>query len=54
MAVTVTYASGTPVSSSRREVVTYDGTATAKISITKDGTTRQCTLALPRGRPICP
>ena len=54
MAVTVTYASGTPVSSSRREVVTYDGTATAKISITKDGTTRQCTLALPRGRPVCP
>jgi hypothetical protein len=54
MSVTVTYASGSPVSSSRREVITYDGSATAKISITKDGTTKQCTLALPRGRPVCP
>ncbi|MES3036245.1 MAG: hypothetical protein V4813_19740 [Gemmatimonadota bacterium] len=54
MSVTVTYASGSPVSSSRREVITYDGTATAKIAITKDGATRQCTLALPRGRPVCP
>jgi hypothetical protein len=54
MSVTVTFATGSPVSSSRREVVTYDGTATAKISITKDGTTKACTLALPRGRPVCP
>ncbi len=54
MSVSVTYASGTPVASSRREVVTYDGTATAKISITKDGATKVCTLALPRGRPVCP
>jgi hypothetical protein len=54
MTVSVSYASGAPVNSSRREVITYDGTATAKISITKDGTTQQCTLALPRGRPVCP
>jgi hypothetical protein len=54
MSVTVTYASGSPISSSRREVITYDGSATAKISITKDGTTKECTLALPRGRPVCP
>lgn len=54
MSVTVSYDNGTPVTSSRREVVTYDGTATAKIAITKDGTTKQCTLALPRGRPVCP
>lgn len=54
MSVTVTYASGSPVSSSRREVITYDGTATARIAITKDGATKQCTLALPRGRPVCP
>jgi hypothetical protein len=54
MSVTVTYASGSPVSSTRREVVTYDGSATAKIVITKDGTTQNCTLALPRGRPVCP
>lgn len=54
MSVTVTYASGSPVSSSRREVITYDGSATAKISITRDGATKECTLALPRGRPVCP
>jgi hypothetical protein len=54
MSVTVTYASGSPVSSSRREVITYDGSTTAKISITKDGTTKACTLTLPRGRPVCP
>lgn len=54
MSVTVTYAAGTPVTSSRREVVVYDGTTTAKISITRDGTTKVCTLALPRGRPVCP
>lgn len=54
MSVTVTYASGSPVNSSRREVITYDGSATAKISITKDGATKACTLALPRGRPVCP
>ncbi len=54
MSVTVSFGSGAPVSSLRREVVTYDGSATAKISITKDGGTKQCTLALPRGRPVCP
>jgi hypothetical protein len=54
MNVTVTYAGGSPVASSRREVVTYDGTATAKVSITRDGQTKQCTMALPRGRPVCP
>jgi hypothetical protein len=54
MSVTVSYASGAPVTSSRREVITYDGSTTAKISITKDGTTKACTLALPRGRPVCP
>ena len=54
MSVTVTYATGSPISSARREVITYDGTATAKISITKDGATKVCTLALPRGRPVCP
>ncbi|MDZ7632704.1 MAG: hypothetical protein U5K74_15545 [Gemmatimonadaceae bacterium] len=54
MSVTVTYGGGTPVSSSRREVITYDGSATARISITRDGETKACTLALPRGRPVCP
>lgn len=54
MSVTVTFGSGAPVSSARREVITYDGTASANISITKDGETKVCTLALPRGRPVCP
>ncbi len=54
MSVTVSFGSGSPVSSSRREVVTYDGSSTAKISITRDGETKACTLALPRGKPVCP
>jgi hypothetical protein len=37
----------------RREVVEYDGSTTAKVTITQDGTTRNCTLSLPRGRPNC-
>jgi hypothetical protein len=34
-------------------VVTYDGTAVAKITITQDGATRSCTRALPRGPLVC-
>jgi hypothetical protein len=37
----------------RREVVTYDGSANAKVVITEDGTTQNCTLPLPRGRLTC-
>ncbi|HYW49364.1 MAG TPA: hypothetical protein VE861_02095 [Gemmatimonadaceae bacterium] len=54
MSVAVSFANGSPVNSSRREVITYDGSTTAKIVITKDGVTQRCTLALPRGRPACP
>ncbi len=54
MKATVTYAGSAVVTSTRREVITYDGTATAKVVITKDGVTKTCTLALPRGRPVCP
>ena len=50
--VTVTRASGT-TSSSRREVVTYDGSNTAKVTITQDGTTKTCTVALPHGQLQC-
>ncbi|MDQ6827436.1 MAG: hypothetical protein M3081_01045 [Gemmatimonadota bacterium] len=46
-------AAGATTASSRREVVTYDGTATAKIVITQDGTTKNCTLPLPHGHPVC-
>lgn len=44
---------GTTTTSQRSEVITYDGTSTAKLVITKDGTTKNCTVPLPRGRPTC-
>ncbi len=44
---------GTTSSKSRREVITYDGTAIARLTITTDGVTQSCTVALPRGRPSC-
>ena len=50
--VSVTSA-GSTRSSSRREVITYDGSSTAKVVITQDGNTRTCTLPLPHGRPTC-
>jgi hypothetical protein len=51
--VTVTIAGGSPTTKQRREVITYDGSATAKIVITQDGTTKTCSLPLPRGVPTC-
>jgi hypothetical protein len=53
MQVTLTYSGGSSRSSSRREVLTYDGTATARLVITQDGTPRTCTVPLPHGRPTC-
>jgi len=53
MTVTLTYTGQAAQTSTRREVITYDGSATAKLTITRDGTTKSCTLALPRGRPSC-
>ena len=50
---TLTYTGETPVSLSRREVVTYDGSATAQVVITENGETRNCTRALPRGELTC-
>ncbi|MBW8769776.1 MAG: hypothetical protein JF589_08480 [Gemmatimonadetes bacterium] len=41
------------VALTRREVVTYDGSATAKVEITENGTTKTCTKPLPRGRLSC-
>jgi hypothetical protein len=41
------------VTLTRREVVTYDGSATAKVTITENGTTKTCTKPLPRGRLSC-
>lgn len=53
MAATVTFAGQAPITASRREVVTYDGTATARVAVTTNGTTRSCTRALPRGPLRC-
>jgi len=53
MQASLTYTGQTPTTVSRREVITYDGTATAKIVITENGTTRNCTRALPRGELTC-
>lgn len=53
MKATLTYGGQAAVEATRREVVTYDGTATAKVVITQDGTTRNCTRPLPRGPLSC-
>jgi len=53
MKVVMTVEGAATTTSTRREVVTYDGSATAKITITQDGTPKSCTMALPRGRPVC-
>lgn len=54
MSVTLTLSGQTPTTTTRREVITYNGTAGATIVITENGTTKTCTLALPQGRPSCP
>ena len=54
MKVTLTVAGGTPTVSTRREVITYNGTATATLVLTQDAVTKNCTLPLPHGRPVCP
>lgn len=53
MKATLTYEGADPVTAARREVVTYDGSATAKIVITENGVTKHCTRALPRGELSC-
>jgi hypothetical protein len=51
--VTVTYTGQTPTTSTRREVITYDGSGSATVTITRDGVTQTCTLGQPHGRPTC-
>jgi hypothetical protein len=46
MQATVTLSGQTPTTSSRREVITFDGTGTAQISVTQDGVTKTGTLSL--------
>jgi hypothetical protein len=53
MTATLTPAGGTARTTTRREVITYNGTATATLVITQDGVTKNCTVALPGGRPVC-
>jgi len=53
MKATVTLAGGSPTTRERREVITYDGSNTATLVITTDGTTKTCKLPLPRGEPSC-
>jgi hypothetical protein len=53
MSATTTIEGGTSSTTTRREVITYNGTATATLVITENGTTKNCTIALPRGRPVC-
>lgn len=50
---TVTLATGTTKSTARREVISYDGSATAKVVIVQNDTTKNCTMPLPRGRLSC-
>jgi hypothetical protein len=50
--VTLTYAGQSPTTSTRREVITYNGSGTATVTITRDGVTQTCTLA-PGNRPVC-
>ncbi len=53
MSVSFTLSGQGAATSSRREVITYNGTATATVVITEDGTTQNCTLPLPFGRLSC-
>ena len=43
----------TSATTARREVITFDGSAVAKMVLTTDGTTQSCTIPLPHGRPTC-
>jgi hypothetical protein len=53
MQITVTRSGQTPRVSTRREAVTYNGTSTATLVITRDGETQTCSIPLPHGRPTC-
>jgi hypothetical protein len=53
MQATLTLSGQPPVTKSRMEVITYDGTDTAKVVITKNGTTKNCKMPLPFGKLIC-
>lgn len=54
MKATVTIAGVTSESADWREQLTYDGSATASLVITRNGERKTCTVPLPMGRPVCP
>ncbi len=54
MEVTVTIAGGAAETAFWKEVLTYDGSATATLVITRNGETKTCSVPLPMGRPVCP
>lgn len=53
MKVTLTYDGKAAQTSLRREVIAFDGSSTATVTVTQDGSTKNCTLPLPRGRMSC-
>ena len=53
MQATLTYDGAASTTTARREVITFDGSAVAKMVVTKNGTTQSCTIPLPHGRPTC-
>jgi len=53
MTAMITPSGKSPATASRREVITFDGSTTAKVVITKNGTTKNCTMPLPFGRLDC-
>ncbi len=53
MKVTVTVGTQAPATKTRREVITYDGSSTAKVVITKNDSTKTCAQPLPLGHLTC-
>lgn len=53
MRVSVSVAGGETESATWKEVLTYDGSATATLVITRNGVTKTCAVPLPKGRPVC-
>lgn len=53
MQATITLNGQAPVTKTREETITFNGSKPATVVITKDGTTKNCTLALPFGRLTC-
>jgi hypothetical protein len=53
MRATVTIAGSTSESAEWREQLTYDGSATATLVITRNGESKTCSVPLPMGRPVC-